>query len=249
MAMAKAGLSALLRDFIPLLKALAMPVLITVAGFSLLPYIPADRFALSALAVGVDNAMTTLFAVAWLSFLLSPSGRKVQWLPRWSRAHSIFFGYMLVIYLALLAHEDVTEAMLSQWPALGEAAGPLLTLSTALAIDLFHYSLALAFCALAVRQPGGPLWAWRMIGWSTLMKMFAFLTFTSVCLTSLGSFLTETSYDMVGDLRAPAAVLALPATLGNYASYAVKLAVFAFVYRHITGWQSEPDDRTLAVFD
>lgn len=242
------GPGALFRNFFPFLQMAAIPILLfMLSSLAIQMYAP---WYIAALLVSLsDRVMTTIFGMAWLGYLLQPESSRRNWLPRWSRQHWLFLFYSLCITgLAALLQASALWTISDHWPGLYRSNPTLLAILLRLPIDYVHASIGLAFCALAVKQPGGGLWSWRLIGWSAL-KIVVIATIISICFSFAGSFLSSIVRAISGSADNFGLLSALPTNFSDYASYAVVLGVLAFAYRHYTGWPRTADEKVAAAFD
>jgi len=242
------GPGALFRNFFPFLQMAALPILLFMLSWLTIQFY-APRAVASLLVVLSDRIMTTIFGMAWLGYLLQPESSRRNWLPRWSRQHWLFLFYILCISgLAVLLQASALWTISDHWPGLYRSNPTLLAILLRLPIDYVHASIGLAFCALAVKQPGGPLWSWRLVGWSAL-KIVVIATIISICFSFAGSFLSSIVSDLSGSADIFGLLSALPTNFADYASYAVVLGVLAFAYRRLTGWPRATDEKVAAAFD
>ena len=188
--------------------------------------------------------MTTLFGMAWLSYLLLPDDNRKHWLPRWSRQHWPFLLYGLVVSAVQLLFWEVEEAIRAEWSGLYWNWRISVAILLSLPVAYVHASLGLAFCALAAGRPGSPLWSWRLIGWAAL-KIVVIISVASSCLSFIGAFAGVFLDSLSTAAGLPRILEPLSQTLANYASYAIVLGTFAVAYRELAG----PEDEILKRFD
>jgi hypothetical protein len=232
--LATKGPGALFRNFFPFLQMAALPILLFMLSW-LAIQIYAPRAVASLLVVLSDRTMTTIFGMAWLGYLLQPESNSRIWLPRWSRQHWLFLFYSLCISVLTALLAPILVFIINHWPGLYRSNSTLLMILLGLPSDYVHASIGLVFCALAVRQPGGPLWSWRLVGWSAL-KIVVVVSVVSFCFTIAGHFAGSIVRAVSGGADIFRLLSSVPGNLANYASYAVVLGVLAFAYRRLTGW-------------
>jgi len=241
------GPGALFRNFFPFLQMAALPILLFMLSWLTVQFF-APRTVASLLVILSDRVMTTIFGMAWLGYLLQPDSNRRNWLPRWSRQHWLFLFYSLCVSALLLIRGEALELIRDQWPGLYWPNQTLLVFLLSLPIDWVHAGIGLTFCALAVKQPGGPLWSWQLIGWSAL-KIVVIASVFSFCFNFAGSFLSSIVRALSGSADLFGLLSALPKNFVNYAIYAVVLGVLAFAYRRLTGWPRTADEKVAAAFD
>lgn len=243
----RAGMAALFRNFFPFLQITAIPLVLNfVLRIANQIFAPAEMAPFTQLLA--DRFSSTLFAMAWLGFLLLPAGSRRHWLPRWSADHFVFLGYALLIAALQVVLTQAGEAFRTAYLEPFGTPPLVLIVILGLPVDYIHCCLGLAFCALAVGQPGGPLWSWRMIGWSAL-KMVVIITLAAFFFTFVGSFIGRFVAGLSAGLGYAPLLAAFPPAIANYAAYALTLGIFAFAFRELTGWPRTRDEKISEVFE
>lgn len=238
--LATQGPGALFRNFFPFLQMAAIPILLDAVAWVASSTV--DRQLLAPFVVfALDRVTSTLFGMAWLEYLLRPEAGRRYWLPRWSRAHWLFLLYGLAIAALQVLQGVAIGAMRMEWSSLfWNWKYPVLILLD-LPVDYVHAAMGLAFCALAVKRPGGPLWSWRLMGWSAV-KIMVIMVVASYSLAFAGTFIGGFVGSLSAVLGAPRLLVSLPGTIASYAAYAVALGTFAVAFRELSGWRGPQQD-------
>jgi hypothetical protein len=200
---------------------------------------PVESWALS--LVGISHLLlTTLFSVGWLRVLLlrSERGRRDFGL-RWTRAHAIFLGRMVLlsvgIALTLLLVSTLAGGAMSMNPSASMRLPAVLVLLLACVVALYVWQrLSLVFPAAAIaHHPYGFLESWRHTArYGFQLLLIVVLSFGLVAMAYLA--VHGALFPIV-----PLTAMLIEQAL-TYLFNGAMLGIWAIAFHRFSGWRESP---------